>query len=162
MSHPLMILPEVNNHTRSQTTVCARTHTQSLPPNRRQLAEFSDTPLGKGSLALLFVGLLFSGLLWQLLNAAWLLWWVSIPVSLVLAQQRGKAAAAAAQQAAEQAQARQQAGPFGGWGARRSSSSSSASPGAGSRAYSSEGPIVEAEWQSIDEGDDGGGSGRRR
>jgi hypothetical protein len=136
---------------------------RNLPLWRRQAGEFSSTPGGKAALTLLFVGLLASGLLWQLLNAAWLLWWLSIPVSLLLASQRSKAAAAAASAAAEDAARRRAQGPFGGWGGARGTQASSGGNRGSGNEYGS-GPVVEAEWVSLD--DDGqpkqGGGSRGR
>jgi hypothetical protein len=125
------------------------------PVWKRQFNSFSSTQLGKATLTLLFVGLLFSGLLWQLLNVFWLLWWVSVPVSLLLASQGRKAAE---QQGASSS-------GFGGsqfgqqrWGDFGSSSSSSSRGGYGGG--SSEGPVVDAEWTSIDD-DSSSSSGKR-
>lgn len=117
-----------------------------LPTWRRQFASFSSTPLGKAALTLAFVSLLFSGLFWQLVNAFWFLFWFSIPVSALIASQRSKDAAQQQQQQQQQSQS-----PFGGWGGRSSSSSGGRS--SSSSPYSSEGPIVEAEWVSLDEND---------
>lgn len=113
---------------------------RKLPLWRRQFAQFSSTPLGKAALTLAFVSLLFSGLFWQLVNAFWFLFWLSIPVSALIASQRSKEAAQEQQQ---------QQSPFSSW----SSSSSRSSGSRSSSPYSSEGPIVEAEWVSLDEND---------
>jgi len=77
-----------------------------LPTWRRQVTEFSNTQFGKASLTLLLVGLLLSGVLWQLLNVVWLLWWGSTPlacswpISAAKLQGQQQAAAAAAAVAA--------------------------------------------------------------
>lgn len=119
-----------------------------LPTWRRQFAAFSSTPLGKAALTLALVSLLFSGLFWQLVNAFWFLFWLSIPVSALIASQRSRDAA---QQEQQQQQQRAQS-PFSGWGGGSGSRGSSAG-GSSSSKYSSEGPIVEAEWVSLDEND---------
>jgi hypothetical protein len=123
------------------------------PVWKRQFSAFSSTQLGKATLTLLFVGLLFSGLLWQLLNVFWLLWWVSVPVSLLLASQGRKAAE---QQGAGGAASSSQFGQQR-WGDFGSSSSRSSSRGG----YGgSDGPVVDAEWTSID--DDSSNAGGKR
>jgi len=134
---------------------------RKLPQWRRQFKEFSSTPLGKATLTLAFVSLLFSGLFWQIMNAFWLLFWLSIPVSAVIASQRSKEAAQ------QQQQQQQQQGPFGGWGSWgssgfNSSSSSSSGSNRSSSPYSSDGPIVEAEWVSLDENDQPNSSSSRK
>ncbi|WIA42739.1 hypothetical protein OEZ86_008682 [Tetradesmus obliquus] len=110
------------------------------PTWKRQFNSFSSTQLGKATLTLAFVGLLFSGLLWQLLNVFWLLWWVSVPVSLLLASQGRKAAQQQGAGVDPSSQFGQQR-----WGDFGNSSSSSKG--------GSEGPVVEAEWTTIDEED---------
>ena len=130
-----------------------------LPLWRRQFEQFSSSPVGKATLWLAFASLLFTGMLWKLMNAFWLLFWLSIPVSAFIGSQRSKAAA----EQQQQQQQEQQQGPFSGWGSRSSSSSSysGSSGGRSSSPYSSDGPIVEAEWVSIDEDDDNSSSRRR-
>lgn len=124
------------------------------PTWRRQFSDFSQTQAGKTTLLVGFVVLLFSGLLWQLLNVFWLLWWVSIPVSLLVASQ-GK-------QTAGQAGA---ADSFTGgrWGSSSSSSNGfSSSYNSSSRSGSnSDGPVVDAEWVSLDDDDSSSNSSRR-
>jgi hypothetical protein len=124
------------------------------PVWKRQFSAFSSTQLGKATLTLLFVGLLFSGLLWQLLNVFWLLWWVSVPVSLLLASQGRKAAE---QQGAGGAASSSQFGQqrWGDFGNSSNSRSSSRSGYGGS-----DGPVVDAEWTSID--DDSSNAGGKR
>jgi hypothetical protein len=102
---------------------------------RRRAGEFAETPTGKAVLTLAAVFLIASGAAFKLLNLAWLAWWVGIPVSLFLADQKRRRAASGG----------------GGDGAGFGSGSSSNS---GGRWDSSSGPVVEAEWVSIDEGDD--------
>jgi hypothetical protein len=121
---------------------------RKLPLWRRQFSQFSSTPLGKAALTLGFVSLLFSGLFWQLVNAFWLLFWLSIPVSALIASQRSKEAG---QEQQQQQQQRAQS-PFSGWGSSSTSSSRS----------NSEGPIVEAEWVSLDEDDQPKSGWKRR
>jgi hypothetical protein len=127
---------------------------RKLPLWKRQFSEFSSTPLGKAALTLGFVSLLFSGFLWQLMNAFWLLFWLSIPVSALIASQRSKEAAQQEQQ--QQQQRQQQQSPFSSWMGNSGSSSSKSS------SSSSEGPIVEAEWVSLDENDEPKGGWKRR
>jgi hypothetical protein len=119
------------------------------PQWRRQFSQFSSTSLGKATLTLAFVSLLFSGLFWQIVNAFWFLFWLSIPVSALIASQRSKEAAQ------QQQQQQQQASPFSNWGSSWGSNNSSSSS-------SSEGPIVEAEWVSLDENDEPKGGWKRR
>jgi hypothetical protein len=120
------------------------------PVWKRQFSAFSSTQVGKATLTLMFVGLLFSGLLWQLLNVFWLLWWVSVPVSLLLASQGRKAAEQPGAGAAGSQFGQQRWGDFGSGG-------SSSSGNASSR---SDGPVVDAEWTSIDD-DNSAGNGKR-
>jgi hypothetical protein len=111
------------------------------PTWRRQFKDFSSTQLGKTTLLVGFVALLFSGLLWQLLNVFWLLWWVSIPVSLLVANNK--------KQTAQQAGAAD-SNPFtggrwgnsssDGFGSNYSSSSSSSSYSRGGS--NADGPVV--------------------
>lgn len=96
---------------------------------KRQLAEFSSTTQGKATLTLLFVGLLLSGTLFKLLNLIWLGWWVSVPLSLFLANQQRQKQREERQQAAQRAT-----------GSSRDSSS-----------WDRTGPVVEAEWVSLDD-----------
>jgi hypothetical protein len=117
-----------------------------LPHWRRQVSSFAATPLGRVALTLGVVGLLLSGVLWQLLNMAWLCWWASIPVSLFLAARRKQAAGAGGGSAAP-----------GGGGSGSSGGSSTYEP-----RTSGDGPIVEAEWVSLDEQDAGTARGRSR
>jgi hypothetical protein len=124
------------------------------PSWKRQFSAFSSTQLGKATLTLLFVGLLFSGLLWQLLNVFWLLWWVSVPVSLLLASQGRKAAeqqGAGGFQNGSSQFGQQRWGDFG----------SSSRGGYGGSSSNSDGPVVEAEWTSIDDDSSSSSSGKR-
>eukprot|EP00879_Flechtneria_rotunda_P001703 GHRR01001865.1.p1 GENE.GHRR01001865.1~~GHRR01001865.1.p1 ORF type:complete len:286 (+),score=109.27 GHRR01001865.1:158-1015(+) len=116
-----------------------------VPVWQRQFKEFSSTQFGKASLTLAFVVLLFSGLLWQLLNMFWLLWWVSVPVSLYAASQKRK-------ETQNQAGYTSSNNPYGSSSSSwyNSSSSRSSSRGTG---YNSDGPVVDAEWVSLDEND---------
>jgi hypothetical protein len=125
------------------------------PVWKRQFNAFSSTQLGKATLTLLFVGLLFSGLLWQLLNVFWLLWWVSVPVSLLLASQGRKAAEQPGAGAASSSQFGQQR--WGDYGSSSSSSKSSSRNGYGG----SDGPVVDAEWTSIDDDSSSNAGGKR-
>jgi hypothetical protein len=123
---------------------------RKLPLWRRQFSQFSSTPLGKAALTLGFVSLLLSGLIWQLVNAFRILFWLSIQVSELIASQRSKEAG---QEQQQQQQQRAQS-PFSGWGSSGGASSSSRS--------NSEGPIVEAEWVSLDEDDQPKSGWKRR
>ncbi len=136
---------------------------QRLPTWKRKIGAFSATQEGKAAALVLFVVLLSTGALWSVLNLAWLLWWVSLPVGFLMADQaRKEAATAAATAAAESEQRRREAAsPFasffggrgrgpGGSSARRGGSSG----GSGGRVYADQdGPVVDAQWVSLD--DDG-------
>ncbi|KAF6262481.1 hypothetical protein COO60DRAFT_1635991 [Scenedesmus sp. NREL 46B-D3] len=129
------------------------------PVWKRQFSAFSSTQLGKATLTLLFVGLLFSGLLWQLLNVFWLLWWVSVPVSLLLASQGRKAAQQPGAGTANSQFGQQR---WGGFGSSSSSKSRSSRGGYGnSNSGGSDGPVVDAEWTTIDDDSTSSSSGKR-
>ncbi|KAI8471464.1 MAG: hypothetical protein J3K34DRAFT_468238 [Monoraphidium minutum] len=109
---------------------------------KRRTSEFAATTQGKAAFTFLFVGLLLSGTLFKILNLVWLGWWVSLPVSIFLAdqqrrKQRGEAAAAAG------------AAPRSAWGGRGRGGGG----GGGAGGWDRTGPVVEAEWVSLD--DDG-------
>lgn len=133
------------------------------PTWKRQFTNFSQTQFGKTALLVAFVTLLFSGALWQVLNVVWLLWWLSIPVSLLVANKSRRAA----QQAAATGSA-----PFTGgrWGSSGFGSSGFGSSGFGSSSSSSnstrgsnaDGPVVDAEWVSLDDDDSSSNSSSRR
>ena len=115
---------------------------RKAPTWRRQFGEFSSTQGGKATLLFVFVALVMSGTLWQLLNLVWLLWWVSVPVGMYMANENRK-------QWQEQQERQQREG-----GSSSSSGRSSYSSGGGglSKKYS-QGPVVDAQWVSLD--DDG-------
>lgn len=98
----------------------------------RRTKEFGATTPGKAAFTFLFVGLLLSGTLFRLLNLLWLGWWVSVPLSLFLADQQRR------KQRDQQQQ--QQRGDRGAGGSNVSG-------------WDGTGPVVEAEWVSLDEKD---------
>jgi hypothetical protein len=94
-----------------------------------------STLQGKAAFTFLFVGLLLSGTLFKLLNLIWLGWWVSVPLSLFLADQQRRKQRDEAQQRAS-------------W-----VNNGSGSGKRGSSSWDRTGPVVDAEWVSLD--DDG-------
>eukprot|EP00878_Enallax_costatus_P004504 GHUV01004744.1.p1 GENE.GHUV01004744.1~~GHUV01004744.1.p1 ORF type:complete len:287 (+),score=109.23 GHUV01004744.1:298-1158(+) len=122
------------------------------PTWKRQFSDFSQTQVGKTTLLATFVALLFSGALWQVLNVVWLLWWLSIPVSLLVANQNRRAA----QQAAATGSNPFTGGP---WGSSNSSGFGSSGFGSSSnsshstRGSNADEPVVDAEWVSLDDSD---------
>jgi hypothetical protein len=121
---------------------------RNLPRWRRQLGDFSSTSGGKAVLTLLFVSLLVSGALWHVINLLWLLWFASVPIGMIVADRTRRAAQEQQQQAA---QGQQQQGSSRG-SSQRASAWGSSSSGRGRRGYDS-GPVIEAEWTTIDDGD---------
>eukprot|EP00877_Chromochloris_zofingiensis_P003022 jgi/Chrzof1/12720/Cz07g05050.t1 len=127
---------------------------RKLPIWRKQLAQFSSKTEGKVVWTVLLVVFISTGALWQVLNLLWLLWWLSVPVSMYLADQARKN-----QQAQQQRQQQQQAqgglGSFFNWGNTGNTNGSSTAAGwsASKRRYEQDGPVLDAEWVSIDEGD---------
>ncbi|KIY98690.1 hypothetical protein MNEG_9272 [Monoraphidium neglectum] len=101
----------------------------------RRTKEFGATTQGKAAFTFLFVGLLLSGTLFKLLNLIWLGWWVSVPLSLFLADQQRRKQRDEAQQRAS-------------W-----VNNGSGSGKRGSSSWDRTGPVVDAEWVSLD--DDG-------
>lgn len=121
----------------------------------KRASEFSQTTAGKVTGVALFVLALQSGLFFALLNWLLLLWWLSIPLSMALGNAIRKKQVEQMQQQAEEYN-RQQANPFAGfWSQQQSASSSgsssrSSSGGSKSR-WDQDGPVVDAEWTTIDE-----------
>lgn len=103
---------------------------------------------------------------WRLLNILLLLWWLSIPISMFLISQAQKRQAERMAQEQEERERRAQS-PFADMFrqyARGGTSAASAGPaksGGSGGSRRSEGPIIEAEWTSIDDSD-GSSSSRRR
>jgi chemotaxis protein histidine kinase CheA len=114
---------------------------RNLPRWRRQLGDFSSTSGGKAVLTLVFVSLLLTGALWHVINLLWLLWFASVPIGMIVADRTRKAAQE--QQAAQQQQQSS---------SQRASAWGSSSSSRRGRGYDN-GPVVEAEWTTVDEGD---------
>lgn len=120
---------------------------------QKQFDEFGATWYGKvviiGGVFLLFSSAFF----WKLMNFVLLLWWLSIPLSFFLIEAVRKQQQERMQQEAE---ARQRAAnPFADMFRQRASSQASgfgASSSSNGRRQQ-DGPVIEAEWTSIDEGD---------
>jgi hypothetical protein len=121
---------------------------RKAPAWRRQFGEFSSTSGGKATLLVAFVALLMSGTLWQLLNLVWLIWWVSVPVGLYMANENRK------QQQERQQQQGSSNDNSSNFGSNFSSSGYYGRSGSNplSKKYS-QGPVVDAQWVSLD--DDG-------
>lgn len=113
----------------------------------RRLREFASTAGGKVALTALLVASISSGLLLKLLNLLWLSWWVGVPLSLYLADARRRRERRERSERAERA-ARPGGGSSGGGGGA-----------GGGGGWDRGGPVVDAEFVSIDE--DGGGRARR-
>jgi hypothetical protein len=95
------------------------------------------------------VGLLLSGALFKILNLVWLSWWVGVPISIYMADRARQRARAAADSRG--------GGGGGGWGA-----AGGGGGGGGASAWDRTGPVVEAEWVSLDdEGRPKAGGGRK-
>lgn len=137
------------------------------PTWKRQFKNFSETQVGKTTLLVGFVALLFSGLLWQLLNVFWLLWWVSIPVSLLIANQSRQAAQQAGAADADSftggrwGASSKSSGFSSGFGSGYSNSSSSSSSNYSRGGSNADGPVVDAEWVSLDDDGSSNSSWRR-
>ncbi|GBF96062.1 hypothetical protein Rsub_08938 [Raphidocelis subcapitata] len=114
------------------------------PTWARRAREFSSTTAGKVALTAALVAAIASGLLFKLLNLLWLSWWVGVPLSLYLADARRR------KERRERSERAERAAPGSGGGG---------GGGSGGSGFDRGGPIVDAEFVSIDE--DGGGRARR-
>lgn len=116
---------------------------QRAPTWRRQAKEFAATPAGKASLVVVAVLLISSGAVFQLLHLFWLVWWLSVPVTMFLASEACKNASAGGATSAW--------GPSPGSSSNvKSSRSRSSSNG---RGWEKDGPVVDAQWTSLDADD---------
>lgn len=124
---------------------------RQLPQWRRQYSAFSKTLPGK----VLFWGLLFwgfrSGLFFRLLNIVSILFWVAPLIILPFARKFNQRNAARQQQAQQPAQSPFQPGrnPFAGFGRPPPEGSINKRQSYGQQ----DGPVIDAEWTTIDEGD---------
>jgi hypothetical protein len=98
----------------------------------------------------LFVLALQSGLFFALLNWLLLLWWLSIPLSMALGNAIRKKQVEQMQQQQEEYQ-RQQANPFAGFWSQAKSGKSSSSSGPSKAGWDQDGPVVDAEWTTLDD-----------
>ncbi|KAL3143053.1 hypothetical protein ABBQ38_003328 [Trebouxia sp. C0009 RCD-2024] len=128
---------------------------RQLPQWRRQYGTFSKTLPGQIFQFALVVWFFRSGLFFKLLNFVFVLFWI-VPLILVpLARKYGRQAAARQQQAQQQTQQQAQ-NPFNRFaGFQRPPQQSAANkPQTYGQAYGQQdGPIIDAEWTTIDEGD---------
>ncbi|KXZ53200.1 hypothetical protein GPECTOR_7g1093 [Gonium pectorale] len=158
---------------------------RNWPTWQRQLDEFTTTWYGKAAVFAGICLLVSTPFFWSVLNVLLLLWWLSVPVLLLLANyaREQQEQRLRQQQEADAAEAaRRAANPFAdlfgraapgraNWGGaaagagRRGASGGSGVGGGGAgrgRYVQQDGPIIEAEWTSVDEGDETGRSNRRR
>lgn len=123
---------------------------RNWPRWKQQAEEFFATTPGKVLLAVSFGLLLSTGVFWSILNLFFILWWLSIPLSLISLNAAQKQQEEAFRQAAEQqARQRQGWGGFPGFGAgfgstQQASSSSRKSSGGGWTKGG--GPVIDAEY----------------
>ncbi|PNH06244.1 hypothetical protein TSOC_007420 [Tetrabaena socialis] len=151
-----------------------------LPTWQRQLDEFTGTWYGKTAVFAGICLLVSTPIFWSFVNLALLLWWLSIPLSIMLLDYaRKQQAQRLQQQEAEEAEAarraaqnpfaemfrgafdaRRSAGAAGGRGGRTGGGAGGGGGGRGS--FTQDGPVIDAEWTSLDEGGKPKGPGRRR
>ncbi|GIL73791.1 hypothetical protein Vretimale_5349 [Volvox reticuliferus] len=145
---------------------------RSWPTWQRQLDEFGSTWYGKITVFTALCLLLSSPLFWGVLNVVLLVWWLSIPIAvLMLNYAREQQAQRLKEQ--QEAEARRAANPFadlfggafggartGGNRSRRGSSNPDGSYGH-NRYAQQDGPIIDAEWTTLDEGDAPAGTSRK-
>lgn len=136
---------------------------RQFPRWKKQYDKFSNTLPGKVAWTAFLVWGFYSGVFFRLLNLVFLLWWLAPIFLLPLAQRANKQAQAefARQRAAQQARQRNPFAGFGGnpfasnmgqsAGFRGSQSASQGQRSSGSAEQ--DGPVIDAEWTTIDEGD---------
>ncbi len=148
--------------------------TRMWPVWQQQLDAFTATWYGKAAVFLGICLLVSTPVFWSLMNLLLLLWWLSIPASMFLINYAQRKQAEQFQQQQQAEQARRAANPFAdlfgraasgaaGAGARTGAGRGSGSSGGargGRWAGQQDGPIIDAEWTSIDE--DGGSRRSRR
>ncbi|KAG2486554.1 hypothetical protein HYH03_014855 [Edaphochlamys debaryana] len=136
---------------------------RNWPSWKRQVTEFAATPAGKVSVFVLACLAFSTPAFWSLLNLLLLLWWLSIPLSLMALNYARSKQEEAARLAQEEEMRRAATNPFADLfrsaasGARAASSAARTAGrggGGGGRAARTEGPIIEAEWTPIVEDDD--------
>lgn len=129
---------------------------RKLPEWQMQLNRFGQTPLGKATIIVAIVMVITSGAFWTLLNFFWLLWALSLPIALLTldSRRRQQEAAATAQQEWTETSStsrgtRSSLGDiFANWG-----SDKGAPKGSSKFSGQQPGPIIDAEWVSLDEAD---------
>lgn len=123
---------------------------RKYPTWKKQFAAFTSTWYGK---ATLFAGLLLltsTPLFWRLVNILLLLWWLSIPLSFVALDYARRKQAEQFQE--QQARNARQQNPFADlFKGRRSQPRARA--GFAQSVPQQDGPIIDAEWTTLDEGD---------
>ncbi|KAG2446550.1 hypothetical protein HYH02_008537 [Chlamydomonas schloesseri] len=149
---------------------------RNWPAWQRQLDEFTQTTPGKITVFAGLCLLISTPVFWQLLNVVLLLWWLTVPLSLFVLNAAANQQAEQIrqqQQAEAEAEARRRANPFAEMfreagaafgGAAAGSGGAGGSSSRGSGYVQQDGPVIEAEWTSLDdEGNPKGGSkgGRR-
>ncbi|PNW76014.1 hypothetical protein CHLRE_12g551100v5 [Chlamydomonas reinhardtii] len=144
------------------------------PGWQKQLDEFTQTTPGKITVFAGLCLLISTPLFWQLLNVLLLLWWLTVPLSLLAINAAANQQAEQMrrqQQAEAEAEARRRANPFAemfrdagaAFGGAAASSGGGGGRGRGSGYVQQDGPVIDAEWTSLDEeGNPRGGKGGRR
>jgi hypothetical protein len=105
---------------------------------QKRIKAFTESMTGRATLWSLFIWMIFSGVLFRALNLLFIIWWV-LPLAMLplsrLNAQKAKDARSAGQQRGQQSS----------WGARRGQHSR--------QSDYQEGPVIDAEWVSVDSGD---------
>lgn len=121
---------------------------------RKRLDEFSNTTAGKVVILGLLVVVLSSPLFWRVVNFVLLLWWLSVPLSIVLVNYASKKQAERFEQEQEKVREQQRRrNPFADIFSSNPSparNGSSGVKGKGGRTQQ-DGPIIDAEWTSLDD-----------
>ncbi|EFJ42507.1 hypothetical protein VOLCADRAFT_97368 [Volvox carteri f. nagariensis] len=130
---------------------------RSWPTWQRQLDEFSSTWYGKTTVFVALCLLLSTPLFWAVLNVLLLLWWLCVPVAVLLLNYAREQQAQRLQQQreAEEEAARRAANPFadlfGGTSTRRRRG---ATYGRRNSYTQQSGPVIDAEWTTINEAEE--------
>ncbi|KAK9839876.1 hypothetical protein WJX81_007992 [Elliptochloris bilobata] len=124
---------------------------RSWPKWRRQYKDFSGTPLGRAAFLTGIFLLFYTGIAFRLLNMLFLLWWIGPLIVLPLLQAASRKAVADAQkrEAAAAAAARNPWSAFGRRAGGQAPGGGSGRPGGGPARQ--EGPVIDAEWTTIDD-----------
>lgn len=147
---------------------------RSWPTWRRQLDEFGSTWYGKITVFSVLCLLVSSPLFWNMLNVVLLLWWLSVPIAVLMLNyaREQQAQRLKEQQEAAEEEARRATNPFadlfGGAFTRARTGGSSSNRGSSktdgsyrrNRYAQQDGPIIDAEWTPLDEGDAPAGTSR--